>query len=441
MGTFSSREKRTPPDSFAIARLAGSDGRERWRANLHGAAQTHNHVPRDLATAIAVDPTQDVVAVGQMANRDVLGANADFTVLKLADASGAEQWRFTLPYSITYAHLVAVDRAGSVIAAGEGRPFGSSPMPAVVKLAGDTGEMLWHSDPAATVDARAMVLDAGGDVFLAGTARGDGNDFGVLKLSGTTGEVLWSASISASGDRWEAALALSLDGAGGVVAAGLTAEPGGEVYEDEGVHFTVARFDTANGNRLWSYSRTGTSGRAHAVAIVGGDTVVAVGNSVGKKTCGDGLLIALDVTTGGLLQSRSFDGAVSAPRCRPQCERMRAELSDRRQRWPFGASRGSARTTLRQRAAVQRPAPPGSAELRRPIRISRWRPGPVMTSAHVRERRKCRSINGGRVHVGALRLTREGGNAVASCDRGEHRGGQTLALRYRPVAGRVNAAR
>src|SRR5205823_3605557 len=93
-------------------------------------------------------------------------------VVKLDGASGAESWRFSFagPPAIVpgaEAQAVVVDAAGDAIAAGtlvtRGADAGS-----VVKLAGGTGQLIWRRDIDTSITSTsALVLDDGGDVYLA----------------------------------------------------------------------------------------------------------------------------------------------------------------------------------------------------------------------------------------------------------------------------------
>jgi len=73
-------------------------------------------------------------------------------------------------------------------------------------------------------EALAVRVDAAGDVVAAGftSATGSGSDFTVVKFSGTTGTELWRQALSGSADFFlpNSANAVVIDRAGDVIAAG-----------------------------------------------------------------------------------------------------------------------------------------------------------------------------------------------------------------------------
>ena len=90
---------------FVVVKRARDDGRELWRAVVNGTANGD-----DQANAVAVDPVGDVVAAGV-----ILSDNGGFAVVKLAGATGTERWRTTLNGSANAfgeALAVTVDRTG-----------------------------------------------------------------------------------------------------------------------------------------------------------------------------------------------------------------------------------------------------------------------------------------------------------------------------------------
>jgi cysteine-rich repeat protein len=170
----------TGPD-FVVAKLAASTGTPVWSTAIDGGVNGG-----DGANAIAVDPSGDPVAAGELA--DASGQN--FAVVKLSAASGGEIWRWA--GAAGSAAAVRVDAAGDVVAAGV-LPDASSMGPrfGVIKLAGVDGVELWRRTlPASllTDQANDLALTPMGDVVAAGaTSAGSGLDFAVVKLAGATG--------------------------------------------------------------------------------------------------------------------------------------------------------------------------------------------------------------------------------------------------------------
>ena len=116
-----------------MVKLDGASGAERWRQGINGTANGN-----DGARAVAVDAVGDVVAAGFIMNS---GGTLDFAVVKLDGASGAERWRQGINGTANgsdAAVAVAVDAAGDVVAAGTTRNSGTLDF-TVVKLRGTDG--------------------------------------------------------------------------------------------------------------------------------------------------------------------------------------------------------------------------------------------------------------------------------------------------------------
>jgi outer membrane protein assembly factor BamB len=315
-------EVKSPTESGAlIARLAGQDGTERWRRLLRGGAAAP---ARERVTAAAVDAAGDVLVGGTLQSTDIPGDYGSFAVVKLRGADGGDLWRFRLPWPPS-ADVLAVDARGDAIAAGRksGSPFYPALDPAavvVVKLASETGRLLWRSDLDTAWDTKSIAIDAAGDVYLAVRTSGtDTADFGVVKLAGSTGEPIWFARESATDGTQEEALQVLLDSTGAVFAAGITrdlARPPGSTPV-----FTVVRLDAATGTRVWSYRAPAKRGSAaRALALDPAGTLIATGYTSGAATCADGVAVGLDAATGTRRWSRTVDGTFATRNCFGGCE-------------------------------------------------------------------------------------------------------------------------
>ena len=181
----------TEVDWFVV-KLAGASGTERWRAVVTGTAGGD-----DRASAVAVDGAGDVVAAGATFNADT---GLDFTVVKWSGGSGAEQWRAVINGTINgedHAQALALDGAGDVVAAGFTGNSGTGADFTVVKVAGASGAEQWRAlvDGAGegADEANAVAVDAAGDVVAAGGISNTGtpllprHDFTVVKRRGTDG--------------------------------------------------------------------------------------------------------------------------------------------------------------------------------------------------------------------------------------------------------------
>ena len=294
---------------FLVTRLDGRTGKRLWRTTLEGSERSGGG--GNVGRALAADRKGDVVAAGALLNAPY--TEGDFAVVKLDGASGAESWRFSFagPPAIVpgaEAQAVVVDAAGDAIAAGilvtRGADAGS-----VVKLAGGTGQLIWRRDIDTSITSTsALVLDDGGDVYLAVDTLQPLPVFGVVKLAGATGEVLWIARVGAPSGATAEAVRVLVDESGAVYASGSSADAAATQF------FTVVRLDASTGAVVWNYETTGTAhgGSASQLGFLTAGLVVAGGVIANVVSCDDVLIVALDMARGAPVWSRTFDGSLVA---------------------------------------------------------------------------------------------------------------------------------
>jgi hypothetical protein len=290
---------------FAVFKLAGATGIERWRRILSSPADSGGS-----AHAVAADARGDVVAAG-VVGRSAGGHNGvtHFAVIKLKGATGVEMWRRILTGrpkdSYSEANAVAVDSAGNVVAAGQTVNAGTGGDFTVVKLDGNSGVERWRRiidcgrGAGLKDEAMAIALDAAGDVVAAGEMCGFAfalggvgsekpleftSEFTVVKLDGTSGAERWRYVIGST-DRMRIAAAVTVDAAGSVVVTGSTGslQPrSGEAARPtpltQRFDFIVVKLDGDSGVERWRRvvtSQFGGDGRA--VVVDGAGDVVAAG--------------------------------------------------------------------------------------------------------------------------------------------------------------------
>jgi hypothetical protein len=153
---------------FAVLKLAGADGSELWRRPINGVALGDVN---DVARAVAVDANDDIFAAGS--TQRAVTAD-DFTVVKLAGATGSELWRRAIKGATPFdyyetATALAVDPAGHAVAVGRvGAELGSSSMAILdlrEEIAGTSLRFYDRSDPSRrkfiVVAREAGVIGAG----------------------------------------------------------------------------------------------------------------------------------------------------------------------------------------------------------------------------------------------------------------------------------------
>ena len=261
-------------------------GRVMWRQELCAGAGT-------LASAVAVDPSGDVVVLGT--------ANGGFRLLKYAGANGALRWDRPSGNSGEMAFSVAITRAGDIFVLGAARGFTLDLWTA--KHRGTDGALAWQQpvEAGADVEPAGIAVDGAGNALVAGTyrnARGD-EDWHVAKLAGSSGAVLWR-KVYDSGAR-DVASGIAVDSNGHVVVAGTS---GGAQ-----VALRVVKSDGASGRTVWDAAFDGGAragiGNVH---LDGGNNVVVAGHvaagsgsdiQVLKLAEGDGRIVWQSRQAGG----------------------------------------------------------------------------------------------------------------------------------------------
>jgi hypothetical protein len=277
---------------MGAVKLRGTDGTEIWRALPQGVE------PGGQVRALAVDPSGDAVVAGSV--RDAPFRSA-FAVVKLTGSDGSERWRHVIathPFSGggEQAVAVALDGAGDVVAAGTVRVFKESENRlrrefTVVKLAGSDGALRWRRDAGSGNDnVRAMALDAAGDVVAVGSI---GFESAVVKLSGVDGSDVWRrVGDAASADT------VDVDAAESIVVGGVAFAAAPESTRFDAV---VRRLSGVTGAEIWSTVLNGPGNNddmARAVAFDGESNVVMVGQLVGAATGPDFAVVKLSGTNG-----------------------------------------------------------------------------------------------------------------------------------------------
>jgi outer membrane protein assembly factor BamB len=200
---------------LVVMKLAAATGAELWRREIDGDGD------RDFPIAMAVHASGDVVVAG-ITTQDSIG---HFTVIKFAGGSGTELWRQTIagtPANGAFAAAVAIDSAGDVVAGGA--LSGGTTDFTVLKLAGATGAELWRyrSDGlrSSAVDGQVtgVAVIGGDDVVAGGVLAAFGfSNLAVVKLAGASGTELWRQELG-SGSPF--VRAVSGDGDGGAFVSG-----------------------------------------------------------------------------------------------------------------------------------------------------------------------------------------------------------------------------
>jgi hypothetical protein len=265
----------------------------------------------DLATAVAVDTSNNVIVTGvSSAARDVY--DPDYVTIKYP-APGVVLWtnRYNGPGNgFDYAQAIAVDGGNNVIVAGVSDVGGFNYDYATIKYS-SAGVPLWtnyYDGPAHSEEyLRALAVDGSNNVIVTGNSPGitSGHDYATIKYS-SAGVPLWTNRYN----NWsgylnnDLALAVAVDGSNDVIVAGIATQ--GSYLAD----YLTIKYSSA-GVPLWTNRYNGPDGREDeptAVAVDGRNDVIVTGRSTGSGLSFDYATIKYS-SSGVPLWTNRYDGA------------------------------------------------------------------------------------------------------------------------------------
>jgi cysteine-rich repeat protein len=285
-----------------VAKLSGSTGTPTWIREFTGSGGG------SFVERVAVTPGGDVVAAGALGVPNPNTGVAHFLVAKFSGADGTELWRYTLDgvtvNRFNYASSLAVDAVGDVVAAGSVSNSGSDFT--VVKLAGATGTEVWRTEingtngPTSGDQALAVGVDGAGDVIAGGSVENavTSGDMFVIKLAGADGSERWRYLRTGAAVASDVVEALHVTPDDDVVAVGFTLN---QPLFDPGLDPTIVRLDGATGSERWVriFPRSeGFESVLVAVTVDAADHVVGVGDD-GDSPARGMMVIKVDGSTGG----------------------------------------------------------------------------------------------------------------------------------------------
>jgi uncharacterized delta-60 repeat protein len=264
------------PDYYAYVTIKyNASGQEEWTA----AYADPNSI--NFATAIAVDNSGNVYVTGVSGSFD--SGNDDYATIKY-NSAGEEQWvaRYDGPASGNDgATAIAVDDSGSVYVTGSSFGSGTDVDYATIKY-DSSGQQQWvarYNGPAnGGDDAVAIAVDSSHNVYVTGFSLGAGTsqDYATIKYD-SSGQQQWVARCNGSGNGFDEATAIAIDGLGDVYVTG------GSPGSDGITAYATIKYNAA-GQEQWvaRYNGPGTgSNEASAVGLDSAGNIYVTGSSFG----------------------------------------------------------------------------------------------------------------------------------------------------------------
>ncbi|HEY6169839.1 MAG TPA: SBBP repeat-containing protein, partial [Verrucomicrobiae bacterium] len=293
---------------YATIKYSGA-GVPLWTNRYNGPTNWH-----DEARAVAVDASGNVFVTGCSIGAVIYPDNDpiyDYDYATIAYSSaGVPLWtnRYTSPLGFyDEARAVAVDASGNVFVTGVSG--GTYYDYLTIKYSG-AGVPLWtnrYNGPGDYDDfAYAIAVDGSGNVFVTGYSFGNGSsaDYATIKYSGA-GVPLWTNRYNGPGNNVDAAYAIAVDGSGDVFVTGYSCG-GGASYDYATIKYSGA------GVPLWinHYNAGNSNNVASAVAVDGSGNVFVTGYSRGNGSGNDYATVAYS-GAGVLLWTNRYDGPAS----------------------------------------------------------------------------------------------------------------------------------
>jgi hypothetical protein len=204
------------------------DGNLRWIGRYNGPADS-----TDGGSAIAVDDSGDVIVSGWSYGS---GTEMDYATVKYK-SSGDTAWvrRYNgTGDSIDYPVAIAVDASENIYVTGSSWGGGTDYDYATIKYYpnGDTAWVRRYNGTGDSTDlVAALAVDSSGNVYVTGRSYGSGtnSDYATIKYK-ANGDTAWVRRYNGSGNWFDVASSMAVDGSGNVYVTGTSRTTTGDDY-------------------------------------------------------------------------------------------------------------------------------------------------------------------------------------------------------------------
>lgn len=286
---------------FSIGSSSGRDyatikynsaGLVQWIQRYNGPASSG-----DEARDVTIDGSGNVYITGRSYGS---GSSDDYATIKY-NSAGVQQWvqRYNGPGNLwDYGLDLAVDGSGNVYVTGQSIGSGSGWDYATLKY-NSAGVLQWatrYNGPGNGLDeAPSLAIDGSGNVYVTGYSVGSGTsiDYATIKYN-TAGVQQWTARYNGPGNSSDGARALTLDAAGNIYVTGYSTGIG------TSADYLTLRYSPA-GTQVWEHRYNGSGNAqdlAMAIAVSSTGIVYVAGESYGSTSGKDYLTIKYSQTVG-----------------------------------------------------------------------------------------------------------------------------------------------
>lgn len=268
-----------------IIQISNSQVGPVWEQRYNGTADSTDYI-----YSMTVDGAGNVYITGGSKGN---GANYDYVTIKY-NSEGSILWlqRYNgTGNSIDYASSIAIDDSGNVYVTGYSMGNGSSADFATIKY-NSSGVQQWiqryNGTGNANDDGTSIVIDASGNVYVTGTSWGIGTFYDYLTIKyNSSGVQQWVQRYDGTGNSFDAAFSIAVDGSGNVYIAGYSTGIG------TGYDYATIMYNSS-GMQQWvqRYNGPGNSTDViNSLAVDGSGNVYVTGFSGGSGTGNDYLTI------------------------------------------------------------------------------------------------------------------------------------------------------